>query len=405
MLMSPPMKPGASTATNGLTKAEIVLALALTAFSAGLHFHWKLNAGGLWRDEVGSVQFATMTSWGEIWKDLAFDNFPPLLLPFLRAWHGLGLAPDDSGWRNFGLGVGLLFLLLAWATSRFLLLRPPLLLLSVVGLSPLAVRTLDTLRPYGLGIVLMIAAFAAFYKTALNPSLRRTILAALCATLAVQTLYQNSVLILALFCGAVALAWRVKCARAAWHLLAASMVAAVSVLPHLGHLRASQDFGVIAQGPVDFRHLLAVTASALAESGPIPLWLFPATVLAALAWIIFPGRWPFSAATRPIAWFIIPVVLVGTTGFYLFLLASKLPTQPWYYVILLALAACAVDSMATLDAPVAFRWSRLGAAAVLALGAVPFSWPGSALRMTTVDLLAAKVTRGAVPEGCAAEWM
>ncbi len=69
-----------------LPAAEWTVGVILTIIAVILQIHWLGHAGALWRDEVGTVQFALMSGPSEIWTNLAYDNFPPVLLGPLRVW-------------------------------------------------------------------------------------------------------------------------------------------------------------------------------------------------------------------------------------------------------------------------------------------------------------------------------
>ena len=59
---------------------------------------------------------------------------------------------------------------------------------ALFGLNAVALRFVDSVRAYGLGILLMLITFNLFWRLALQPTARRALLAALFATLSVQTL-------------------------------------------------------------------------------------------------------------------------------------------------------------------------------------------------------------------------
>ncbi len=82
----------------------------------------------------------TCPTWGHIWSQLKYDNFPPLLLAVLRGWHALGLAGDGTGYRLLGLLVGLGILGALWGNARLLGARAPFFSLALFATGRLVVR-------------------------------------------------------------------------------------------------------------------------------------------------------------------------------------------------------------------------------------------------------------------------
>ena len=58
-------------------RAALVCALALTLASALLHFLYLRHAGPLWRDEVNSVNVATLPLLGDVVANVYRDSFRP----------------------------------------------------------------------------------------------------------------------------------------------------------------------------------------------------------------------------------------------------------------------------------------------------------------------------------------
>ena len=142
--------------------AEWVIAGLLTALALGLHILFFRNVGGIWRDEVNSLSFATMPL-ADAFHNLRYDSFPLLTTIVLRAWvHVAGAS--DLALRIYGLLVGTLFLAAIWFTGRQLGPGPPLIPLALVGLNPWVVRTTDAIRPYGWGLVLIVATLGCVWK-------------------------------------------------------------------------------------------------------------------------------------------------------------------------------------------------------------------------------------------------
>ena len=130
------------------------------------HFVFWLRAGALWRDEVNTLQMATWPSVREICDSLQYDSFPlfsSLALPRLGSQPTGG--ETDFGLRAFGFIVGIAILAALWLDARLKGISVPLLSMPLFALSPLVIRFGDSIRPYGLGIVFLLAASGLIWKS------------------------------------------------------------------------------------------------------------------------------------------------------------------------------------------------------------------------------------------------
>src|SRR6185295_300864 len=192
------VKPPEGNATGeGLRRAEWGVAIALSLLAVLFHVRFLTQAGALWRDEVNTAEFARMGSVHEIYSFLKYDGFPPLVALLVRGWGAIG-GEGDSGLRMFGFVVGLAFLGALWLACRSFRCPAPLYSLALIGLSPIAVRAVDSIRPYGVGMVLIVATMALMWKAIESPSAKRFVGAGILAVLSVQCMYQNAFLLLAI---------------------------------------------------------------------------------------------------------------------------------------------------------------------------------------------------------------
>src|SRR5436190_23574106 len=111
-----------------------------TVLAIGLHIVFGMHAGALWRDEVSSLDIATMHTFVEMWSNLGFDSIPVLFLLVLRMVAGVPATVSDAVLRVLGFSVGLLILGVIWLNSRWLRLGFPLLSLALIGLNPMIIR-------------------------------------------------------------------------------------------------------------------------------------------------------------------------------------------------------------------------------------------------------------------------
>src|SRR5262249_6372660 len=133
---------------------------------AACWLHWRLfkNSGPLWRDEVSCVGLATVPTLAEFWEKLTVGSASPVLCPLvIRSWAGL-FSQRDASLRTLGLLTGLVLIGALWFNARALGGRLPVLSLALVVCNAIVIRWGDTLRPYGLGTVLIVVAHALFWR-------------------------------------------------------------------------------------------------------------------------------------------------------------------------------------------------------------------------------------------------
>jgi hypothetical protein len=127
------------------------------------HASFFTHAGALWRDEVNSAEFAGMPALSAIHQSLKYDSFPLAGTLTLRGWMSL-CGGSDAALRTYGLLVGILFSGSLWLSVRLLGGPAPLLALALVAWNPWFIRTVASVRPYGLGMVFIVLTVAAMWK-------------------------------------------------------------------------------------------------------------------------------------------------------------------------------------------------------------------------------------------------
>ena len=377
-----------------LPRAEWVLAALLTGAAVYLHFLFFTHAGGLWRDEVNSARFAGMPTLGQAYESLRYDSFPLLSTVLLRGWiHAGGEA--DGNLRLFGLIVGLLLLAALWMTRRLFGGGPPLIALALAGLNPWVVRTADSIRPYGWGIVLIVATLGCVWKAVETSKPRWLLLTALLSVAAVQCMYQNAFLLLALLSAGAFVAWRASRGKTALGLLAAGAAAAISLLIYLPSIRAAGAWGVVIRTHIPVTRILHVLSDTLGVGGAALL----------LIWIVFLGLSvafavrSFRRREPSLPVFATTALLLGAAFYLVALMATHVQTEPWYYVPLVVVSAALLDG-ALLDRLERGPWRLarlavvLAAAVILGVAAAPLA----RTRCTNVDLAAEHLSKVAGAE-------
>jgi len=373
-------------------RVELLAALALSLWVLLLHGLFLFHAGPLWRDEVGTVDFACFPTLSGLWQHLQYDNFPPLFVGLVRLWTRAGLS-GDFNYRLLGFLIGAGTLGIFWFAARAGGARAPLLALALYAVNPLAVRVGDAMRPYGLGCALALLALVLTWKFVEKPSWPSWLWAAFFSLLSVQCLYQNAFLLAAfgLAGGAVAVA------RRQWKTLAQTaalgVVAALSLLPHLPNIIKGRDWQGIGFHQVRPAEILAALVQALNSSGPWLVWFWAALALPALATALI-------AAVRSRSWQMLyfGAALLAAMLFYgLFLEKVGLQQRSWYFLLLLAPAALAIDIILAAPAAPNLRLGRAGLALLLAASSIPAGYAAVQVRQSNADLVAEALRQQARP--------
>jgi 4-amino-4-deoxy-L-arabinose transferase-like glycosyltransferase len=367
-------------------------AIVASLWVAALHVMYMFSAGPLWRDEAGSIGFASMPSLAAIWRNLQYDNFPPLFVLVARAW-ALGGGTSDLSYRFLGALIGLATLAVLWFASRQLGARVPLLVLALYASNPLAVRVGDAMRPYGLGIAMTLLALACVWNLARREGSRPVLWAAVAAVLSVQCLYQSAFFLVAFCAGAWAVTLRRRDWQASGQIAFAGVAAALSLLPHAANIRKSQEWFGISRLTIHLDAIGRPLMDALDSQGrcmtAVWLGLLPAALAAAviLGWRRRESPFLFCGTTMAAS-----VVL-----YLLFVRAAGLQPRPWYFLLLMAPVALGVDAVfGGMEMPWA-RMARTALTVVLALACAAACCKGVRLRQSNVDLVAAQLKQSVQP--------
>ena len=227
-------------------KRCLLFCVLISAVVCCLYAGFAAQAGGLWRDEVNSLEMATMPTLSDIWSAMRYDSFPILPTLVLRLWAAIGGAMTEAGLRAFGFLVGISVLGAVWCTSRLMGHRTPWISVILLAGSPLMIRTIESLRPYGLGVafILMTVGLVWMVATA-RGGWPMFVAASLAATSSVQCLYSNATLVLAICLGGLAVALDRRDWRRGAAVLGVGLISAISIVPYLGHFRAAAEWVVL----------------------------------------------------------------------------------------------------------------------------------------------------------------
>jgi len=437
-----------------------VLALAVTVVAAGLHICFLLQAGGLWRDEVHLVNLAGVSSLGAMshdsfpvlmplfvrfWEILGigktdsglrmlglfiglglpaalwlaawkFHRSPPLAGLALLAFNGTVIVFGDS-LRAHGLG-SLLILLTALAAVWFLQKTSWRRAAVWAVLSVLSVQTLFQnaifvaaicagawtvcARQKNLGIALKVLLIGATAAVSLLPYLG-SFLSLNAGAGSLRTGIEPGRL-QATF--AAAFGFPMEQCRWLWPVFLLVMLIAGVAAFFPRRKNAVENPSPKKFLPVRWTMLLAALAAAtgflwFAASPANHWWIIPVLAVG-VAWLEqkhFSVENISASDAGDLALFSGVTLLVAFIGFAAFLWYAALPTEPWYFIPLLALAAGCFE----IGLPVRghTRAAVLGFSAVVVAiaGVVVFSDQKAVnWRFTNVDLLCPRLAAAAAPE-------
>jgi len=251
-----------------------ILAVIGTVVAIYLHILFAMNAGALWRDEVNSLEVATMRTFAEMWASLSFDSFPALFFVILRLFAGVPASVSDGSLRVFGAAIGVLILVVVWLNARWLRLGFPLITLALIGFNPMVIRYGDSIRAYGLGILLALLTIGAMWRLIESFTLRRTLVAVVIAVLSVQSLYYNAVLLFALCLAAATVTLRRRQIMQTLAVFAIGAVAAASLLPYVPTMQRVRSCSFMWKEAFTVSGVWAKAAETLGSPLPFGGWLW-----------------------------------------------------------------------------------------------------------------------------------
>jgi hypothetical protein len=340
------------------------------------------NGGGLWRDEINTVNIAQL-SWADLWRERNFDSFPVFWFWLLKLWSYITIT--DSGLRFFGLLIGCATIAVTSLSSRIFRLETPLLAIFFLISIPATIQVGTSLRAYGCGMVLIIASILMFWRMIEKPSTQRIAISMLISVLAVQCLFQNAVLLFALGVGALAVAlylhqWRIVVA-----VILSGMAAFISLFPYYDYMFANEWAHTIRSYP-DWNHMLARLTDTL--GGNVQLFLWVSALILTLSSAVY-------VCIRRQSQHCTLIIFSGTSlitaliAYPIFLKSFGLYLQPWYFLPFLAICAILLGALIdTLIRPYVHLRIIVVALVVGAAILLASTWVKTAqTRWTNIDLI------------------
>jgi hypothetical protein len=381
-----------------LRKIEWAVALVATAAAVWLHFDFMRHAGGLWRDEVGTIYLATRPGLTDVFHHLLQDSFPAYWVLVVRSWVNLGLG-SDHGLRVLGFLVGLAVLGAIWLNARLVKVMPPLFTL-LLAVNPTLIVWGDSMRATGWGTLWIVLTYGLVWRVLEDATAGSVLCATLAAICAVHSTYYNWIMLFAFCCaGALVAARRGQWKRGAL-ILGIGAAAALTAVPYVIGILHLNGHYLITQRPFDLGKFFSRLEAAFSEGGPAAIWVWGLLCAGAVAFAIFcllrPHALAVAAPQKDLLLYSVAALAIGVPGYYAFLKVVSFGTEPWYYATLLTAAALTIDSMFAALANVDWgRKARL-ALVIAALALVlPPDWRTVPVRMTNTDLIAAELAETA----------
>lgn len=385
-----------------LRRVEFAAAAFLTAEAILLRVVAATSAGPLWRDEANTIGLVTLPTIRDVWAHIHFDSFPMLWLLVVRQLSEQAGPMNNAAFRVFGLIVGILTVAVLWFYARTFRYSVPLASLALLGLAPSVIVWGDSLRGYGLGILVILLCGLVLWRFVVAPTAGGFVIAAVIGILSVHLLYYNAVLLFAFCCGAATVAATKRSWKTFIYIGLIGVIAAFSLVPYTTAIRAAGDWNIMFRVPeYTVQRFWSNLNFTLAPGGPwsLVLWaeVFVLALVAAGRAIRYPGKLGHSPAQRDVALFASVTLIVGTIGIFVFLKTLSYVTQPWYYIALLASAAVCIDAISgSLIHSERARVARV--ASVLLIGVATFipAFNAVKMRMTNVDRVATRTQSVAI---------
>jgi hypothetical protein len=212
--------------------------------------------------------------------------------------------------------------------------------------------------------------------------------------MAVQTLFHNAVLLLAIGLACIVVAARRRLWRRALMVAGVGLAAAVTLLPYIDTARRVHQWNIVQQMPLTRERLWSELSAVLGAAGGFMVSVWIALAVSAIAAAaIAQARRLTPALTddqRDLSLFGGAALVLGIASYILFLKLVNYSTQPWYYITLAGFSALAIDAALSvfMGAPL-MKAARIGAVVLVAACSFQASWHAAHVRQTNIDLIAA----------------
>jgi hypothetical protein len=379
-----------------IQKTELTTGIILTLITIFLHLTFMRHAGAFWRDEVNSINLATMPSISDIWHYLKYDCHPILLSLILRFWIGIG-GRSECGLRAFGLLIGISTVAVFWLNGRFLRFRVPLLALALFAFNAMTTQVGDSIRPYGIGILFILLTLGLLWKVVEQGRTWQIAACMASAVLSVQCLYQNTFFLAAIIFAGILVTIRNKQWKRAASVAVIGIAAVLSFLPYLQPVKNSQDWVIIVKYPVSFLTICQEFSSALSSEGRFVSVIWAGLFLLAVCILFYLHRPPTKSlhdqTQKDLVLFCATAMITCTAALLLFLRFMQVCIVPWYYLPLMAIAAVSLDAILGNSN----LWSIVRIILAILVVTIIFgtAWQSAHERRTNIDIAASTLEKSA----------
>lgn len=375
-----------------LRVAEWVIAVVLSAAVLFLLATRATHAGGLWRDECGTVQLARMPSVMAIIDYFDHQTFPPLV-PLLVRTYTYFCGEGELSLRFFGFLAGVTFLGVVWFNARAAGNGVPLLSLALLGLSPTFLVWGTTVGGYGFGAVLIVLVFAMTAKLLRTPTPTVIFFAAGAALVSQQLAIGNLIFSLTIALSALIGALTNRAFKTV-SIIAALAVCCLLVGAFYLNIFSSGEWRIVLQQHCSFSDLWHQSTESYGWN-PFLIWIvracFVTTIIGGLG-TLFKRKPARHSGESALLLYTLLVTVLAPLIFFGTLLVLSYHTYPWHYLLLLALVAASVDSSFLAASHLAWvRLTRLIFTVVIAVAVAAPAWRAVQQRRTNIDIVATKV--------------
>jgi hypothetical protein len=383
---------------------EWVIAILLTAAAVVFHIRYFLNAGGLWRDEITSVNLASGHSLSYAVANMHNDSFPILWMCVVRLWVKSGIGASDQGMRILGLLAGVAILAALWQNAKRFGVRTPVVSIAMLSFTSAVICFGDSIRAYGLGMFLGLCSIGVIWDLALSPTRARFAIALAVSLLSVHMLFYNCILLLAACCGAAAVTLSKRQSKRTMLVFLVGLICAISMIayePMIRHTRGQRMFQI----DLDFSWIFARLRDSLrfATDGDVAaghndiVWgaVVVASILVALGGWWAGGLKASPQRRRDAVVFCRTCLIVGIFAYWGFLRVLRYTMQPWYFLAAMGMVATCLDGLFWAVESGAFRVLVAAYAAGFSFYSGISVWQNVGVRRTNADLVAADVEKRA----------
>ena len=390
---------------SALTQCEFAIAIVMSLLLIVLHVRVLVHAGPLWRDEVSSFYVATAPNLQAFRDSLVLDPFPILFVTVLRVWIALGFGSSDFGLRLLAFLIGTSLIGAIWLCCRMIDKErwAPLWPLALFGLTPVTLIEGDSLRAYGLGLIGIVMSFGLVWRLAFRPwRLGTAVAAAICALLAVQSLYLNSLILFAICLAGIIASFRRKQFVPLAGIFFVGLIAALSLLPYAGIMRDAHEQLALQREFQTVSNGMSSLISAGALRGTAAKLVCILLFSIGLSVVSLPSlRRPLFdriKGTSDSLVFAMIVVMAGAITTFGFLWSSGVHS-PRYRLPFTAAATLSMQVVyVTLRKNIGLTVANLVGSGLTAAAFIPSSYHLSELRRTNCDLAAAVVANSAAQD-------